>query len=1394
MTTLGDPEYLDWTRYWAPLGQPCNYDADGFVPGPRTDQFIQPNEHFRAFSEFDASPLLLLVGEPGVGKSREIELAADALRQRLVNERDDVLFVDMKQTSEESRLRELIFDSDEFVDWRAGDHVLHVFLDSLDEAYQSIRRVKSLILSGLDGAEVERLRLRIACRTAERIDGLEQELARTFQIDGPDVIELMPLTKSEILLAAEQRGLDRDAFIAAIVEKDLQPFANSPNFLFKLLHEFETHGEFPSSTVELFERFCVEACQEPNEEETDRPHVSAEALVDVAARIATAMTFSGRNSTVIGREPGQNECVLGDFLTAEERAGDPQVARTEAEALLDRTFQTSLFTGYTSHSVGFKSKTIAEFLTARHLVRSGLQIEDLARLTTAKFDGRVWVQPQMIEVAKWLAQMNAEYREFAVEKVPTALVGGDLQYLTDGERQTVLLALFESVEVQEVDLEHRSFRRSLGQLNNANAQALILEKLSDRALSDETRDTAIDAIRSMSIAELIPEVTSIALDDTESLRLRTAALYAIGDFGTDESRAAVAALGLEPPGGDADDEVKGSALRAAFPSAISAEDLFAHLTHPQREALIGAYSGFLFGNVVQNLEDEDLQHAMGWLELADENEDPLGSFGTLQQKLFIRLMELPVGHELWPRIAEYAANRIAEFHDLIERPTFRGDPYLSEEARRKLVTYLVPLIDDERISWSKISVATPTLVAYEDAEWIIDELEVSTGSGLESGWADLAWVATHFSANPEQFARACDLSDRFFERAHPMLAVEIGSDLAATLRENHEVAQTGGEDTPIEQPGPAEGSLSPEFIERFEELLARAESGDLDGFWQLSSFHDAASRRITDNRNESGRLIQLLDALPESFAERVCAVAASYLAEFDPKPQDWIGRPVMYWPSVAAYRAMRLLDARSESWLDTSLPILIRWVHTLVWWPYHSGEEADFHRRLAEKLLDESPDTLVNAFMEFVRAQSEHQQIAVVPMDGILGNQDMELFESPLLDLLSELEQSPEEWRTLLRFLLSSGSTGVAEVARDAVRNATGAEPTDPKRFRGIESAVMLVSCDPQANWATLSVAFHDDPELGKSIVERVSDEREDSVWTGLGSEELGASFEWMEGQFPLAEDPPIEASESPRHRIARLRNNALTTLSRLGTRESVGEVSRLQEVVPHLDFLPRVRHTAVVECLRAEHEAVSPQEAIELCRNRDLRAIASESGLQRVVLESLARYQAELETTGECLDFWNESPEVKPKPEGIISDKLKRWFERDLGNRGIIINREVIVQTLPHGQDGDRTDLKLEAANGDQSFSVIVEVKGCWNREIPGSLETQLVDQYLVPMGLAHGIYVVARFAEDGWVETDGRRNRKYSRMPIEEITTELTELAAEVAARREVQVDSVVLGIGTH
>jgi len=78
---------------------------------------------------------------------------------------------------------------------------------------------------------------------------------------------------------------------------------------------------------------------------------------------------------------------------------------------------------------------------------------------------------------------------------------------------------------------------------------------------------------------------------------------------------------------------------------------------------------------------------------------------------------------------------------------------------------------------------------------------------------------------------------------------------------------------------------------------------------------------------------------------------------------------------------------------------------------------------------------------------------------------------------------------------------------------------------------------------------------------------------------------------------------------------------------------------------------------------------------------------------------------------------------------------------------------------EGERTDIHVDAVRPNEQngfydcVTVVIEVKGCWHREIDTAMETQLVKRYLANNECQHGLYLIGWFLCSSWTKNDRRR-----------------------------------------
>lgn len=104
--------------------------------------------------------------------------------------------------------------------------------------------------------------------------------------------------------------------------------------------------------------------------------------------------------------------------------------------------------------------------------------------------------------------------------------------------------------------------------------------------------------------------------------------------------------------------------------------------------------------------------------------------------------------------------------------------------------------------------------------------------------------------------------------------------------------------------------------------------------------------------------------------------------------------------------------------------------------------------------------------------------------------------------------------------------------------------------------------------------------------------------------------------------------------------------------------------------------------------------------------------------------------------------------------------------------------------RQGQETDIQVDAVareprSGElHRISVIIEVKGCWNRKLMTAMKEQLLDRYLAESGCRYGLYVVGWFLCEAWDSGDYRKGDT-PRLPLHQVREHLQEQAADLPGR---------------
>jgi len=271
---VASPVY-PWKRFWYPREGQVSLADDGFLLYPDSEAAKYHPTDAVAFDAIRDVQCLILLGEPGIGKSNALKAEFEKVSQAISGCRDQALWFDLRDFSSEDRLERKVFESEEIREWHCAQNTLHLFLDSVDEGLLRIDNISRVLLSGLQRFPPDRLRLRIASRPLDWPVTLETGLVGIWGQDHVRVFQLAPLGKRDVAVAvaAELSGFSANQFVDQVIRRDVVPFAMKPVTLRFLIGVFEKGGSLPASRTDLYFEGCKRLCEEQNQDRRDSPKV-----------------------------------------------------------------------------------------------------------------------------------------------------------------------------------------------------------------------------------------------------------------------------------------------------------------------------------------------------------------------------------------------------------------------------------------------------------------------------------------------------------------------------------------------------------------------------------------------------------------------------------------------------------------------------------------------------------------------------------------------------------------------------------------------------------------------------------------------------------------------------------------------------------------------------------------------------------------------------------------------------------------------------------------------------------------------------------------------------------------------------------------------------------------
>jgi hypothetical protein len=1132
-------------------------------------------------------------------------------------------------------LRAKVFENSAFQTWLKGDHTLHIFLDNFDECHISIEQLASLLADELQEyqAHSQRLKLRIACRTAEWPRLLEDGLKKIWGAESVQAYELAPLTSGDVRVAAVAKGFDPDHFLAEVERCEAGPLAAKPATLRLILNLYGSGHALPASQLELYAKGCGKLAEETNDsyiEAGTTGNLKPPQRMAVAARIAAVTIFSQKSA--IWTAPNFGEPVSGD-VTDTELCGGVEYADGDSfevdKAAIKETINTGLFDSRGENRMGWWHQTYAEFLAAWYLVQLRMPTDQILKLLVHPGDPDGRLVPQLHETAAWLVGMAPDLFEEIMRRDPKVLLQSDVASADPANRASLV------GEVLKLYNDERDF-------DNDWSRPAPYHKLAHPAIADQLRPfivnrengylarrAAIEMAEECKTTSLQDDLAHVALDTSETFDLRVLAARAVSEIGDATTKLKLKPLVTIEVGDDPDRDLQRMGLRALWPDNLLAHEVFSLLSSP------GLNKHFISQDLIDGLKPSDLPVGLAWVE----QQPPSEYMEYYERKLMNGIMSLA-----WDRLdapdvlkafAPAALSRIRKGDRIVED---RGDGFGllfsddanprvkfaaqwdQDETKRLLVLETIAFLSSEDNLTGNYFFPSQMRRSFGgDVLWMLSRLSSEASEERRRVLARLIRLASDWGDQEQKIAilTACQNSQDLIQA--------FSSEIMAMQRHLMEASQKTEEQAPEPDPEeaiPANPPPDPPVDERMTILLDESEAGKSEAWSKLNwmmRFKEDGYPGVSEFA-PNVKLYPGWERADSSTRTRILAAARRYLVERDAQTSEWLGTNNLCYEAYSGYHALRLLYEEDQAFfliLDGS--VWKKWAPSIAAYEIFDDvgeEERAIRKRLVEVAYFHAPDEVIETVLIGM-----DRDYAYLP-NVIKGCWDERLGRA-LLDKAKELRAKRRNITNLLDELLAHDTQEARDFVESLLKPPLPSEPLEKQQM--VAAADLLMNHSRDAAWSVIWPLIQTDVTFGcwlmgkQADLPRRSKDKNPPIPHRLKDEQLADLYIWMLRQYPPSEDVYIKGvhSLSQRELVGQWRDSILNHLRDRGTASACSAIERVSITCPELKWVKAQLLAERAVYRQRSWRPPSPAEILKIAEERqkqvsdgDNRTMADRGGI----------------------------------------------------------------------------------------------------------------------------------------------------------------------------------------
>lgn len=1385
-----------WLRYWCRRGDRPALADDFLIPPDQKPDWFSAGQTttLRTLPQLGNVPCLVLLGDPGTGKSNEI--AAEAIRLTTSKPADlEVKRLDLKLRTQ-ALIEKEVFARPEFIGWTEGKHSLVLFFDSMDECWRRVPELGPVMLSELEPhlkKNLPPLCLRLGCRAAEWREEIETELREVFRETKKDekvqVWELAPLTLADAREAAKALGLDDTKFLAEVKARDVNAFAAHPITLKMLLATAQEGGALGRDRAEIYQKGCTLLCRDEHQPEKGVPRLKSTVpeRLACASYLAALCVLSNRYlifGTAEKRPADETGMIAGvDLLKQSTLLPGANVEFTRE--ILAETLLTGLFDAQPGELFSWRHQSYAEYLAASYLQTRSVPAAEICQslCDTTSGEPRLW--PQVEETACWLATLVPDVFKQLVGANAEVFVRCDPARLGPDQRAQIVTGYLAQVRGHEAQGARDREVNRLNRLAHPNLVQQLSPVLTNPAEDIFVRDLAMDIVRACELRELTDLLITLAFTPGAPHRLRHGAGITLREWADASLRAKIKQQ-VKPELLD-DDDVRGCVLSILWPDALTADELIPLLTKPAKDNYVGSYQIFLGEIFRAGLATANLLPLIAWArKVTEESEHPErgrynGACSAVLLAAFYQIDNPPIRAALMGVVED----RVRQFGRLFNT---EGRDLPAELPCRKifwraLVAGDVPM----RQPVVSASLRESGLLLEDDFDWIVDEAAAASSKARER-WLELAFWLFQPLRRIEQLVRMTPFAEK-----DAAVAERLRLYTTSSLVEKDGTPNNIKADFERNEKREAQRAQRKPFRQVIDDLIGNYEATKQPNpIWGLVQRLSDPVREYDEPGGHNMSDVGWKNLTDEQRA-RMLAFAPDFLASVTVNLAEVHEKERFYRSYVAGTVFLLDLIAAGSPWpAAQSSEFWNGWAEVVIKYENHVHHVDDESwQKLLQLAFQKARPAFLTGLKKWLDDRGDrHTPVKRFELLPVSSDPDLEAL---LLDHALSLKRKNDSAFEFLGFLLKQKSAKTLETLL-SWRPVAGSPVQE-----GAPLAEALMLCYRPALFGRQVIdRILGDAAWGRSVFFRLSHMTGVcSNWLAtIDMERIARLWEWLDREFPgdPYDDDKGDGTVTATHEIAIFRSHLIGYIEKQGTEEAVEALRGLTLRHPSYPWLGQTLAQAREILRRESWHPPTSQETIAYLARQEMPPLTNDADLADAVMASLQRYQQSLKGPTPPTELWNEpTGPVKgwsPKDEENISDCLARHLERDLRLYNIHAARESELRQGTGAAAGDEPDLVVTAptaAGNGEKLTVVVEVKGTWNLETVSAMEKQLLDRYL--RSARCGIYVAGHFNCASWTDADYRKKQGWSGKSFAEVSAILEAERARLAATTAKRLDLVVI-----